>query len=202
MTPQPTTQRFETMAEMRKCIDLPRPDQSVYDECISIAGWIYSDTRNSSNCIVRAWLDGIPIGETKVFFPRPDVSDFLSVPRDVSTGFRFLARAGGNDAARDATIQLTASWSGDAAEYQIGKVSVRLVPASLPKRPYGEVLFPEQRTLLHRENIYGSGLPLLEPSIEMLHLLFAYLSPPSSVIDIGCGAASRCWNMSNVRNHS
>ena len=132
-----------------------------------------------------------PIGETKILFPRPDVSDFLSVPRDVPTGFRFLARAGGrNDAARDATIELTASWSGEIAEYRIGKVPVRLVPASLSKRPYGDVLFPEQRTVLHRENIYGSGPPVLEPGVEMLHLILACLSSSSSVIDVGCGAGA------------
>ena len=191
MIGQPTTQRSETTAQMRKCIDLPRPGQSVYDECISIAGWLYSHTRDSSNCLVRAWLDGIRIGETRLLFQRPDVSDFLSVSRDVPTGFRFLARAGErNDSASEATIQLTASWSGDAAEYQIGTVSVCLVPASLQKRPYGEVLFPEQRAMLHRENIYGSGPPLLEPGIEMLHLILAYLSSPSSVLDIGCGAGA------------
>ena len=31
---------FAKLAQMRKCIDTPQPAQAVYDECISIAGWI------------------------------------------------------------------------------------------------------------------------------------------------------------------
>lgn len=189
--PDKTTQRFEELAQMQRCIDLPRPDETVYDECISIAGWLYASTHDSSACRVRAWLDDIPIGETRVLFARPDVSDFLSVPRETPTGFRFLVRAAGrHDVPSDATIQLTASWGGDAAEYQLGKVSLRVVPASLQTRPHGEVVYPAQSTLLHRVNIYGSGPPILEPGAETLRLIVDYLSPGSSVVDIGCGAGA------------
>jgi SAM-dependent methyltransferase len=189
--PHETIQRFETLVQMHKCIDFPRPDQSVYDECISIAGWLYAGTREPSACRVSAWLDCVVIGETRVLFARPDVSEFLSLPHDVPTGFRFLARlAHPIDAPRDATLQLSASWTGDAAQYQLGKVLLHFVPASLQHRPYGEVVFPAQSTLLHRENIYGSGPPMLEPGVEMLHLILDYLSPRSSVVDIGCGAGA------------
>jgi len=175
--------------EIQKCIDAPRPDQAVYDECISIAGWIFSEGRTPGACRVRAWLEGAPIGETRVLFARRDVSDFLSLAHDVPTAFRFLARAPGCDeASRDTKIELTASWSGDAAEYSIGEVSVHLVPAGLHKRHFGEVVFPTQSRVLHRENIYGSGPPVLEPGVEVLHLILDYLSPRGSVLDVGCGA--------------
>ena len=105
----------------------------------------------------------VPQSETRLLFARPDVSDFMSLSRDVPTGFRFLARAAGrNEASRDATIELTASWNGDGPEYLIGEVSVRLVPARLQKRHFGDVVFPGQSRLLHRENIYGSRPPVLE----------------------------------------
>ena len=191
MMPYETLQRFEKSLGNSKCIDTPRPDQTVYDECISVSGWIYAAARDPSSCRVRAWLDGALIGETRVLFARPDVSEFLSLPRDVPTGFRFLARLAHRiDAARDATIQLSTSWSGDAAEYQLGKVPLHLVPASLQVRPYGEVVYPAQSTLLHRKNIYGSGPPVLEPEVEMLRLILDYLSPRSSVVDVGCGAGA------------
>ena len=176
---------------MHKCIDAPRANQLVYDECISIAGWLFAEGRSPAACRVRAWLDGTPIGETQLLFARPDISDFLSLPHDLSTAFRFLARAaGGNEASREATIQLTASWNGDAAEYSIGKVPVHLVPAFLQNRHFGEVVFPAQSRVLHRENIYGSGPPVLEPGVEMLRLILDYLSPRSSVLDVGCGAGA------------
>jgi SAM-dependent methyltransferase len=189
--PNETITPFEKLAQMHKCIDAPRPDQTVYDECISIAGWIFVEGRGPAACRVRAWLEGALIGETRLLFARPDVSDFLSLPHDVPTAFRFLARAAGcSEASRDATIQLTASWNGDAAEYLIGKVSVHLVPALLQKRHFGEVVFPAQSGLLHRENIYGSGPPVLEPGVQMLRLILDYLSPGSSVLDVGCGAGA------------
>src|SRR5215470_3817581 len=109
--------KFEKLSQMQKYIDAPRPDQAVYDECISIAGWIFAEGRTPGACRVRAWLDGVLIGESRLLFARPDVSDFLSLPHDVPTAFRFLARAAGcNQASRDATIEVTASWNGDAAE--------------------------------------------------------------------------------------
>src|SRR5437879_12065119 len=59
----------------------------------------------------------IPSGKSDLLFARPDVSEFLSLPHNVPTAFRFLARAAGcNEASRDATIQLTASSNGDVAE--------------------------------------------------------------------------------------
>jgi hypothetical protein len=78
---------------MRKCIDTPRPAQAVYDECISISGWIFAEAREPSACRVQAWLEGIPIVETRLLFARADVSDFLSLPRDFPMAFRFLTRA-------------------------------------------------------------------------------------------------------------
>src|SRR5205814_5234886 len=67
---------------------------------------------------------------------------------------------------------------------------VRLVPAVLRERPYSEVVYPENETLLHRENIYGSGLPVKEPGIEVTRLLQQYLPERSSVVDVGCGAGA------------
>ena len=183
--------RLQKVAQMHKCIETPQPNQSVYDECISIAGWIFVEARDPSACRVRAWLDGAPIGETRLLFARADVSHFLSLPHDSPIAFRFLTRAvERNGASRDATIQLTASWNGEAAEYSIGKVSVCLVPACLQKRHFGEVVFPTQSKLLHRENIYGSGPPVQEPGVEMLRLVLDYLSSGSSVLDVGCGAGA------------
>jgi 2-polyprenyl-3-methyl-5-hydroxy-6-metoxy-1,4-benzoquinol methylase len=183
--------RFETVLETYKCIEAPRPNQTVYDEYISIAGWFFIAGCDPATCRVRGWLDGAPIGETRLLFVRPDVSCFLSLPHDLPTGFRFLARAGGCKAAlREAMIQLSASWNGDTAEHLIENVSVRLVPAFLQKRHFGEVVFPTQSRLLHRENIYGSGPPVLEPSGDVLRLILDYLSSRSSVIDVGCGAGA------------
>jgi hypothetical protein len=89
--------RFEKLQHMHKYIDAPRPAQAVYDECISIAGWIFTEGRDPATCRVRAWLEGAPIGETRLLFARPDVSKFMFLSHDVPTGFRFLAPRGWAD---------------------------------------------------------------------------------------------------------
>jgi hypothetical protein len=191
---------FAKLAQMRKCIDTPRPAQAVYDECISISGWIFAEAREPSACRVQAWLEGIPIVETRLLFARADVSDFLSLPRDFPMAFRFLTRAvQPNGVSREATIEVTASWDGDAAEYSIGKVSVRLVSAGLKKQRFGKVVFPMQSLVLHRENIYGSGPPVLEPGPEMLRLILDYLSAGSLVLDVGCGAGAYASGLAAAR---
>ena len=45
-------------------------------------------------------------------------------------------------------------------------------------------------TLLHRENIYGSGPPIEEPGVEVSALLDSYLPKAASVVDVGCGAGA------------
>jgi len=44
--------------------------------------------------------------------------------------------------------------------------------------------------VLHRDNIYGSGPPVEQPSPEALRLVLAYLPPQSSIVDVGCGAGA------------
>ena len=185
---------FAKLAQMRKCIDTPRPAQAVYDECISISGWIFAEAREPSACRVRAWLEGIPIVETRLLFARADVSDFLSLPRDFPMAFRFLTRAvQPNGVSREATIEVTAlgwrcrrifNWEG-------------ICPSGVcwpQETAFREVVFPMQSLVLHRENIYGSGSPVLEPGPEMLRLILDYLSAGSSVLDLGCGAGRlRFW---------
>jgi len=150
---------FAKLAQMRKCIDTPRPAQAVYDECISISRWIFAEAREPSACRVRAWLEGIPIVETRLLFARADVSDFFSLPRDFPMAFRFLTRAvQPNGVSREATIEVTASWDGDAAEYSIGKdLSVWCLLAS-------------------RNGVSGGGFPDAKPGAAPRKYLWLWLA--------------------------
>ena len=109
---------------------------------------------------------------------------------DARSGFRILGKipAAGREP-REATLRVVVSWS-DGISSTLAEQPVGLVPALLRERPYGEVLFPENETLLHRENIYGSGPPLEEPGVEVSNLLKEYLPAGVSVVDVGCGAGA------------
>ena len=161
-------------------LELPAPGQNIYDEAIFISGWLHAPDRDPAACVVRAYLDDGCVAETGLLFDR---GGGLS-------GFRMLGKtASRTTEPRDAILRVTALWDGG-SENEIARQSVRLVPASLRERPFGDVLFPENEKLLHRENIYGSGPPIEEPGVEVMNLLRQYLPARSSVVDVGCGAGA------------
>lgn len=171
--------------------DSPQPGASAYGESLFVSGWVQLAGRDHNACRVRAWVDATPIGETRALYVRPDVSAVFGMPADTPTGFRLLGRLPGVEGSpRAAVIKLSVSWEEDAAEYELATSTLRLVPASLDQRPYGDVVNADRETLLHRENIYGSGPPIEEPGAFVLELLRQYLPARGSVLDVGCGAGA------------
>jgi SAM-dependent methyltransferase len=161
-------------------IDSPAPGQNIYDEAIFISGSLDLGDHDPISGCVRAYVDDRCCAETRFFFPRPDGR----------IGFRMFGRISpGAAEPRDATLRVVAG-IGDPGRDIVAEQNVRLVPASLRERPYGEVVSPENETLLHRENIYGSGPPIEEAGAEVSDLLHAYLPERASVVDIGCGAGA------------
>jgi 2-polyprenyl-3-methyl-5-hydroxy-6-metoxy-1,4-benzoquinol methylase len=187
----PDPEQFQRLASSSSYIDVPAAGAAVYDACVPISGWFYAPEHDPARCRIRAWVNGDIIGETRLLFVRPDVSRALNIAETRRTGFRLLARTRGDGALpRVEVIRLTASWSDEPAEYTIGSVVVQLHAAALSQKPYGDVVHPDQRRVLHRDNIYGSGPPVPEPGAETLQLIRDYLPPGGSVVDVGCGAGA------------
>ena len=177
-------------SRLQSGIDSPVPGQSIYDEAIFVAGWVHDGNRPSAPVCVRGYLDNRLCAETGILFPRSDVAEKLGAVRDARVGFRLLGRiAPLVIEPRDAVLRVVASWS-DGSSSTLVEQPIRLVPASLRERPYGDVVSPENTVLLHRENIYGSGPPIEEPGVEVLNLLREYLPEGASVVDVGCGAGA------------
>ena len=171
-------------------IERPRPNESIYDESISIAGWFVLTGPTAPLPHVRALLDNVCIGETQFFGATRERASSAGQKKS-ALRYRLLARLPDAIAApRDAVIEVVACWNEDDAQCKIGEVHVRLLPARLKDLPYGEVLAPQREEVLHRENIYGWGPPVEHPSEEMLRLLLEYLPPGGSVLDVGCGAGA------------
>jgi 2-polyprenyl-3-methyl-5-hydroxy-6-metoxy-1,4-benzoquinol methylase len=157
-------------------IESPAVGQNVYDEALFISGWIDfggCDPLSGSLC---AYVDNVRCAETHIFFPRPGEPRF---------GFRMLGRiAPSVSGPRDVILRVAL------AEQTVAEQTTRIVPALLPERPYGEVVYSGNEMVLHRENIYGSGPPIEEPGVEVAGLLRAYLPKNASVVDVGCGAGA------------
>jgi SAM-dependent methyltransferase len=171
-------------------LESPAPGQDIYDESVFLSGWVCAPGRDPASCRVRAYLGDCCFAATGILSYRPDVCEKLTLSREVLTGFRMLGKI--RPAAtepREVTLRIIASWD-DKDSTVLAEQTVRLLPASLQARPYGEVVYPENETLLHRENIYGSGPPAEEPGVEVSNLLREYLPERSSVVDVGCGAGA------------
>lgn len=162
-------------------IDSPAAGQNVYDEALFISGSVDLLDRRSSPVCLRAYVEQQGCAETRLLFLRPD---------DSRLGFRMLGRISTSFAEpRDVTLRITGLWD-EGGEEILAERNIRVFPARLPERPYGEVVSPKNETLLHRENIYGSGPPIEEAGVEVSSLLHAYLAPGASVVDVGCGAGA------------
>ncbi|MEY2490237.1 MAG: hypothetical protein QOC70_2179 [Verrucomicrobiota bacterium] len=171
-------------------LESPAPGQNIYDEAVFLSGWVYAPGRDPASCHVRAYLDDYCFAETRILSYRPDICEKLALSRGVLTGFKMLGQVRpALTEPREATLRIIASW-GDDVSTGLAEQPVRLMPALLRERPHGDVVHPENETLLHRENIYGSGPPLEDPGIEVANLLREYLPERSSVVDVGCGAGA------------
>jgi SAM-dependent methyltransferase len=164
-------------------IESPAAGQDVYDEAVFITGWITNADSKSVPWVVRAWVGDHCFAETRLLFATGDPA---------RRGFRMLFRIPpGISEPREVEVRVVAGIDEPGRTEQIAaKRTIRIVPASLSDRPYGDVVHPENETLLHRENIYGSGPPIEEPGVEVSELLRAYLPKDSSVVDVGCGAGA------------
>lgn len=169
-------------------LDSPVPGESIYDAAIFLSGWVYAPDHDPARCRVRAFLEDDCVAETRLLFTRPDVCRHLALSPCVPTGFRMLGKTPtAANQAREVTLRLAASYN-DGAEHTFVRQGLRLLPAALKRRPHGEVVRPDNTTLLHRENIYGSGPPIEQPSDEVGRLINEYLPANASVVDVGCGA--------------
>jgi len=184
---------FEKLENSASYLDAPVDGTTAYGESITVSGWLHANGRDPDRCRIRAWCDRAVIGETRLLFIRPDVSRALKISDDVATGFRLLARLPGLDELnRNAEVTLTVAWDerDEPTEYEFARMTVQLVPALLAQKPFAGVITPEQQTVLHRQNIYGSGPPVTEPGAETLYLIRQYLGTRESVVDVGCGAGA------------
>jgi 2-polyprenyl-3-methyl-5-hydroxy-6-metoxy-1,4-benzoquinol methylase len=164
-------------------IDSPLPGERVYDQCIFIAGKFAWPEGSPSPRLVRASVDDVNIGETRVF------TEIDSAER--RSGYKILGKLPEPIMTpREAVIAIRLYVGEGEMERELDEVTVQLVPALLHERHYGEVVYPDQAMVLHRENIYGSGPPIEQASPRILQLVLGYLSPGSSIVDIGCGAGA------------
>jgi SAM-dependent methyltransferase len=161
-------------------IESPAPGQNVYDESIFVSGSVDLGNRDPVSCVARVWIDDCPVAETRLLFPRSDGR----------FGFRMLGRISTSAIEpSDATLRIVVGIDDPGSEF-VAEQTIRVIPASLRDRPYGDVVSPGNTTLLHRENIYGSGPPIEEPGVEVSDLLRAYLPAGASIVDVGCGAGA------------
>ena len=161
-------------------VDSPRPNDAVYDQCISVSGLFLRANETPPPDRVRVFIAGECIGETAIF----------GISRE-GFSFRLLCRLAQPIAdSKEAVLSVTVAASDHEVPREVASIPIRLLPAELSARHYGEVVHPGNDRLLHREHIYGSGPPAEHASPEAIRLVLEHLAEGSSVVDIGCGAGA------------
>lgn len=175
---------------LRGELETPASGESVYDEVIPISGWIDLSPAAPESVLLRAEIDGVCVAESRLLSRRPEIATKLGLAPETLLGFRMLGRMSlpGREP-REVRLRIVFSLAGSAPQTLLER-PLRLLPASLGERPHGNVVHPTNATLLHRENIYGSGPPQEQPGSEAMNLILAWLPERSSVVDIGCGAGA------------
>jgi len=173
---------FPENSNVHSGIDRPAAGERVFDQSISIVGWVDCAGADASGCELQAWCDKTLLGSTPLLAEPAD--------RNART-FHLLARfPEAISAETDAIIELALVSDRARTKENLSAVKVRVVPSHLRQKHYGQVLGPDQPSVLHRDNIYGSGPPVEEPSAEAVRLVLEYLPHSSHVLDVGCGAGA------------
>lgn len=176
---------FPENSHFRGGLYSPSTGERIFDQSIPISGWFAVST-DARQYQVQAWHGEILLGQTILFAMGPGPEQEAGV-----FTFHLLARFPVPiDLEQDAQIRVTATPDGGVTRSTIAEVTVRIVPAQLQLKHYGNVLAPMQTTVLHRNQIYGSGPPVEQASPAALQLVLQYLPAQCSVVDVGCGAGA------------
>jgi len=173
---------------MQGALDLPAVGELTDPLTIRVEGWVYGAQRHSEIVAVEAVAnDIVPIGETKLFFPRSDVSAALRIDPQVPTGFALLATAPDVVGTHEATLTLRVRFR-DGVVTTLASRKLSLTGQDYRRGDWGILIDPAFPHLVRREHMYNTGPSLDAPSADLLHLLARYLPPaPASIVDIGCG---------------
>lgn len=154
---------------------------------IPVLGWIYSPQAKIRS--VRVSCNGETLGETANFFERFDLLSALSLRKNPKLGFRILASVSGLNVTNNrAELVISARLENDDRYRDFCSRAVRFHPVDIPaERSYGHLASPDMTTVLHRENIYGSGPSSPVASDECVDLILQYLDPSEPLLDVGCG---------------
>lgn len=175
---------------IRSVIDHPPPAALVDPLAVHVEGWLHAGVRHADLVAIEIAADGRMVGETSVFFSRPDVDHALNLPPGTLTGFAVLVGAPELLGRSSAQLECRARFADDHRAPGAAR-EVRLIAHDHRQNHYGVLARPEESRLFHRADIYTSGPSVSETNPDCLQLLRRYLGPPPSrIIDVGCGFGS------------
>ena len=173
---------------VRCAIDKPTADSVCEPMSFSVEGWVLGEDRATAIESIAVHADGALVGRTRHLAERPDVCDALRLPAGTRTGFQIQCHFGQNPAPPEVLLEIMVVLAGESEARVIGRLKVKFAGIDLRQAGYGHVLDSSFLTVMHRDNVYGSGPSLAEGSPACLGLLRKYLGPPPvHLLDVGCG---------------
>ncbi len=179
------------MLSIQGYIDRPRPDEVCRAHRVPIMGWVYlgADRQADLRAIHVTAADGTHAGRTRLFFERPDVTAHLGLLVPAAVGFELHVALpdGFLPAGGECELTLALEVQGEPGLIPWQTVRCKLRADDLGSRQHCHVLSPSMETLLHRDDVYGSGPSSRAVNGEIFALLLRYLPSGGRVLDVGCG---------------
>ena len=166
-------------------IDTPPLEGVVQRHGFAVSGWMYSANRDIRSVVVSA--QGSVIGETSLFFARPDVNEIFGIDPASRTGF--LVDCLVPNVLRDQPLLYIVVESVESSGVRT-VVGERLLTYSIHDyrgSAHGYQLEDTFATVIPRDAVYATGPPAPEASGVVVNLLTRYLEPDTNILDVGCG---------------
>lgn len=171
-------------------IDLPLTDSLSDPLALHVEGWLHAGDRHQNLAAIEFRLGGIPIGETRMLYPRPDVERALHLAPGTPVGFAFLGHAPHGFGRAALPLECWARFS-DGQAVPIASRLTKLISHDHRENHYGILAHGDESLLFHRDDVYTSGASVSDANSDCVALLRRYLGPPSGrVLDVGCGFGS------------
>jgi hypothetical protein len=188
--------------KMTWAVDVPAAGQIVPPSGFLLSGWAAEGAGPLARIVARH--AGDEIGATVLTYVRDDVEPGRRC------GYRMFVEPAPDAAPGPYDIELFAYYAGE-PEREVAAGSLTCVLSEFDERTqhYGAAAEAGFTIVLHRSDVYSTGPPSRHCAPGSLDLLFSYIEPEQSVIDVGCGAApyarpfldaGRDWSGCEVRD--
>lgn len=176
---------------MRGYLDEPAAGLLVDPLCFFARGWIWLEDLHAEMTAVELWSGDALLGQTTLFFDRPDVRATWQTPASARHGFELFAHHPSATPGAEFPIDVHARLRSGTRTPRITGTTARAMARDYRKNHFGVLLDQQTTVVQRRQNIFAVGPSESVGDNDLSLLIRRHLGPPPArIIDVGCGLGS------------